>query len=312
MLDPRRVLTFREVANLGSFSRAAESLSLTQSAVSQQVASLEREAGTRLLDRGRGGLRPTPAGERLLAHAQVIAERLRLADAQVAELAAQAAGELKVGAFPSALATIVPTALTRLLRRRPDLRVAVREGLMDDLAAGVRDGRLHLAVCFQDAAAARREHEGLARHDVVDEPMVAALPPRHRLARRRVVDLAELAGETWTAPSHDGLVARTCRAAGFEPDIRFLASDPLAIRGLVAAGLAVTVTSRLLAGELHGVRIAELDGAPARRVVYALLPDAGARTVAHEMVRELVAAASRASPGTPAPAASGRGPARPR
>jgi DNA-binding transcriptional LysR family regulator len=294
MLDPRRVLTFREVAAERSFSRAAESLSLTQSAVSQQVASLERQAGTKLLERGRGGLRPTAAGERLLAHAEVIAERLRLADAQVAEIAADERGELNVGAFPSALAAIVPAALTGLLRRRPDLTVAVHEAPMADLAAGVREGSLHLAVCFQDAAAARREHEGLRRHDILDEPMVAALPPRHRLARRRVIDLPELAGETWTAPSHDGLVARTCRDAGFEPRIRFVAGDPLAIRGLLAAGLAVTVTSRLLAGQLSGVRIAPLKGAPARRVLYALLPDAGARPVDHEMVEELIAAAARA------------------
>jgi DNA-binding transcriptional LysR family regulator len=291
MLDPRRVVTFREVATLRSFSRAAESLSLTQSAVSQQVASLERQAGTRLLERGRGGLRPTPAGERLLSHADVISERLRLAEAQVAEFAAQEREELKVGAFPSALATIVPAAVTGLLRRRPDLRVAVREGLMDDLAADVRAGRLHLAVCFQDAAAERREHEGLQRRDILDEPMVVALPPRHRLARRRVVELEELAGETWTAPSYDGLVARTCRAAGVQPRIAFLASDPLAIRALVAAGLAVTLTSRLLAGELHGVRIADVKGAPASRVLYTLLPDAGARAVDQAMVEELIVAA---------------------
>ena len=85
MLDPRRLLTFREVALHGSFSRAAESLSLTQSAVSQQVAALERQVGTRLLERGRGELRVTPAGEDLLAHAHVVAERLRLADRQLAD-----------------------------------------------------------------------------------------------------------------------------------------------------------------------------------------------------------------------------------
>src|ERR671932_1297869 len=115
-VDPRRVLTFREVARLGSFSRAAESLSLTQSAVSQQVAALERQIGARLLLRGRGGLRLTAAGEGLLAHADVVAERLRLADRQLADLAAEDRRAMRVGAFPSALATIVPLAVTRLLR----------------------------------------------------------------------------------------------------------------------------------------------------------------------------------------------------
>jgi DNA-binding transcriptional LysR family regulator len=292
MLDPRRVLTFREVARLGSFSRAGESVSLTQSAVSQQVAALERQIGTRLLVRGRGALELTPAGERLLAHADVVSERLRLADRQLTDLAAEDRRTLHVGAFPSALATIVPAALTALLGDRRDLRVAVEEGRQAELPASVRAGRLHLAVCFQDAAAPRREHDGLRRHELGEEPMVVVLPLRHRLARRRAVDLADLADEPWTAPSHDGLVARTCRAAGFEPRIAFLAGDPLAIRALVAAGLAVTLTSRLLARQLHGVHIAQARGEPARRALYALLPDAGARPIDQAMLRELQVAAS--------------------
>ena len=292
MLDPRRLLTFRAVALHGSFSRAGESLSLTQSAVSQQVAALERQVGTRLLDRGRGELRVTPAGEDLLAHAHVVAERLRLADRQLADRAAKDRGELRIGAFPSALATIVPVAVTGLLRDDSHLRIAVEEGRLDDLATGVRTGRLHLALGFQDAAEPRHEHSGLRRHDLMEEPMVVALPPRHRLARRQVVDLADLADEPWIAPSSSGLVARACRAAGFEPRIAFLAGDPLAIRALVTSGLAVTLTSRLLAGQLHGVHIAAVRGEPARRALYALLPDAGARPIDQAMVHELEAAAA--------------------
>jgi DNA-binding transcriptional LysR family regulator len=126
--------------------------------------------------------------------------------------------------------------------------------------------------------------------------MVLALPPRHRLARRRTVAMADLAGEPWTAPSHDGLVARSCRAAGFEPRIAFLASDPLAIRALVTSGLAVTLTSRLLAGQLHGVHVAAVRGEPARRTLYALLPDTGARPIDQAMVHELEAAAQPGAP----------------
>jgi DNA-binding transcriptional LysR family regulator len=287
MLDPRRVLTFREVALQRSFSRAGESLSLTQSAVSQQVAGLERQVGTRLLQRGRGGLRITPAGEQLLAHANIVFERLGLADRQLADRVTKERAELRIGAFPSALATIVPSAVTRLLRDDPRLRVAVEEGRLEDLAAGVRAGRLHLALGFQDIAAPRREHGGLRRRDLAEEPMVLALPPRHRLARRKTVALADLADEPWTAPSPDGLVARTCQAAGFQPHIAFLTRDPLAIRALVSSGLAVTLTSTLLAGQLHGVHIAAVRGEPARRALYALLPDTGARPIDQAMVREL-------------------------
>jgi DNA-binding transcriptional LysR family regulator len=85
-LDPRRLLTLREVARQGSFSRAAEALALTQPAVSQQLAALERQLGARLLDRGPGGVAPTELGAVLLAHTDALADRLALARSQLGEL----------------------------------------------------------------------------------------------------------------------------------------------------------------------------------------------------------------------------------
>jgi DNA-binding transcriptional LysR family regulator len=286
-IDPRRLLTFREVALRRSFSRAAESLSLTQSAVSQQVAALERQLGTRLLDRRPGGLALTAPGERLLGHARAVAERLALADTQLAEELAAERRELRVGAFPSVLATIVPAAVSALLKGDPDLRVSVTEGRTDELARGVRDGSLHLAVAFQDAHADRREHSGIRRHDLFTEPMVAALPPRHRLRRREAIDLRDLASDPWTVASRDGLTARACARAGFTPQIAYLSSDPLSIRAIIAAGLAVSLTPRLLADQLHGVHIADVEGEPARRDVYALLPDSGARPIDERLIEAL-------------------------
>src|SRR3954465_12980530 len=98
VIDPRRVLPFREVARLGSFSRAADALALTQPAVSQQVAALERQLGTRLLDRGPGGLTLTGAGALLLDHADVVSDRLELASGQLAELVGEQERELRIGA----------------------------------------------------------------------------------------------------------------------------------------------------------------------------------------------------------------------
>src|SRR3712207_4984339 len=111
-LDPRRLLTFREVARQRSFSRAAEELSLTQSAVSQQIAALERQIGLQLIHRGRGAMQLTAAGETLLGHASALAERVELAANQLGGLASEEARELRVGAFPSALATLLPAAVT--------------------------------------------------------------------------------------------------------------------------------------------------------------------------------------------------------
>src|ERR671910_2535522 len=108
MLDPRRLLTLRAVAQAGSFSRAAEALALSQPAVYQQVAALERALGTPLLERGRGGAAATPAGRLLLEHADAVAARLELAGVQLAEVVAGARRTLRLGAFPSAPPSVVP------------------------------------------------------------------------------------------------------------------------------------------------------------------------------------------------------------
>jgi DNA-binding transcriptional LysR family regulator len=305
MLDPRRLLTFREVARQGSFSRAADALALSQPAVSQQVGALERELGTALLVRGRAGTAPTPAGDLLLAHAEALASRLELADEQMEALVDTERRSLRVGAFPSALATIVPGALAALRDHDPDLDVSIEEGTVADLTAAVQSGRLHAVVCFQDASAPRREPDGLRRADLLEEPMVALLPAHHRLAGDDVIDLRELAGEPWMAPSTDGLIVAGCRAAGFEPRLVFLTRDPLASRAIAAAGLAVSLTPQLLARvELPGIAMPPLKKDPPRRTLYALLPAAGAHPLADPLLQALLQAATTAPPrlGSPPPA----------
>src|ERR687887_585014 len=279
MLDPRRLLTFRAVARAGSFSAAARELALTQPAVSQQVAALERELGARLLHRGPGGLTLTGAGELALEHAEALAERIALADTQLAELGDDGA-PVRVGGFPSALATLVPAAIERLVPRR----VETVEGTTEELAAGVADGSLHAALAFQDAAEPRREHPGLRRHELIDEPFMALVGPNHRLAQRRSIRVAELARDPWTMWSRTGILRNACVAAGFEPDVRFITRDVLAIRALVAADLAVTLTPRLLAGHLPGVSVLALRGAAPRRAVYALTPRTGTTAAAREFL----------------------------
>jgi DNA-binding transcriptional LysR family regulator len=274
MLEPRRLLTFREVARQRSFSRAAVALSLTQPAVSQQIRALEVQLGERLIERGRGGFALTAAGELLLAHAEAVHERLQLAETQLEEAIGRERRLLTIGAFPSALATLVPRSIARL-SVSGGLEVGAVQGSTDELAAMVRDGRAHVALCFQDAAAPRREHEGTRRVDVLEEPMLAAVGPGHRLAGRKRIRLAELEHDPWLAAARDGLIVRACVAAGFEPRLAFLTDDPLAINSFVAADMAVTLTSRLLAGQLRGISTPALIGEPVRRSIYALAPPAG-------------------------------------
>jgi DNA-binding transcriptional LysR family regulator len=293
MPEPRRVLTFREVAHRRSFSRAAEALALTQPAVSQQVAALERQLGVRLLDRGPGGPAPTEAGALLLAHADAIAERLAQADAQLAELAAAERETLRVGAFPSALGSIVPAAIAQLHEQRPEVQVEAAEGSAQTNGAAVAAGALHVAVCFQDLAAPRHAPDGTERHELGEESMLALLPAGHPLARRRRIALSALADETWTAPSREHLVHRACVAAGFEPRIAYVCRDPLAIGELVGGGLAVTLVPELLAGRLSGVAMVQLDDPVPRRALYALTAVAGVRAPAREFVATLAAALER-------------------
>ena len=294
-MDPRRVLTFRAVARERSFSAAARTLSLTQPAVSQQVAALEKELGAQLIDRRPGGMELTRAGEVLLVHADALADRLALAETQVAELAGP--GRLRIGAFSSALAVLVPRAVARLGEAsRADEGAAAPEFLVVEgdsqlLAERVRTGELHLSVAFQDAALERREHAGLERHDVLREPFLVCVGPRHRLAGRERVELRELAEDPWSAASTDGLIARACRAAGFEPRVVSITRDPIAIREFVARGTAVTLVPRSLAPGLDGIAFAEIEDGP-ERDVYVLTAPGGRHPLVEPTLRALAEVAS--------------------
>jgi molybdate transport repressor ModE-like protein len=273
-MDPRRVLTFRAVAHHRSFSRAARELALSQPSVSTQVAALEREVGARLLDREPGGLRLTREGAILLEHADAIAERFGLAREQLAAAAEGRRALLRIGAFPTALAEIVPAAIAHVRRAYPDARVAVDEG-GDDLARRIRAGELHLAVYFQDSALPHMQPPGVERRDLFREHFRVALPRDHPLAARRAVALADLAGEDWTVALTDGLIVQACRAAGFEPNVVSITSDQLAIRALISRGLAVTLVPQLLAEPFEEVALLPIAGGGPTRDVYALLPPGG-------------------------------------
>jgi DNA-binding transcriptional LysR family regulator len=285
-MDPRRLLTYRAVAHRRSFSQAARDLALTQPSVSQQVAALEREIGTRLLDRRPGGLKLTHAGAVLLEHADAVADRLELAGAQLAEIAGAERTTLRLGTFPTALASLVPSAVARL----EGARVIVEEGASQTLPERLLSGELHIVVTFQDAAEPRREHAGLERRDLLRETFRVALAREHPLAESELVDLAELAGEGWTAPSADGIIVRTCRAAGFEPRITSITRDQLAIRALVERGLAVTLVPSLLTDAFADLPLRPLAGQCPERDVYALLPPGGRHPLATAALEALAAA----------------------
>ena len=271
-MDPRRVLTYRAVAHRRSFSHAARELALSQPAVSNQVAALERELGAALLKRRPGGLELTPEGQIVLEHADAIAARLDLARAQIAASVAGRRAQLRIGAFATGLASLVPAAVDRLRFTDPDLRVTFDEGTSAELCAKLATGELDLAIVYEDAGVVP---DWPRPHRLLQERFMVALAPDHPLAHKRSVRLAELRHEDWTAALTDGVIVRSCRAAGFEPRVVSITRDQLTIRALVMRGLVVTLVPQLLAEPFRDLVLRPISDANIARDVYALLPPGG-------------------------------------
>lgn len=302
-MDPRRLLTFRAVAHERSFSRAAEQLSLSQPSVSHQIALLETEAGTRLLKRGRGGLRLTPAGAVLLEHADHLAWRLQLADTQIADLAGNRREQIRIGSFPTAMAGFVPAAIRQLRATHPDSRVLLSEVTADTLQQRLLSGEFDVALAYQDAAIERREIPDTRRIDLFQDTFLLGLPLDHRLANTdRALRLQELADDDWVMPSTQGFLSECCREAGFEPNIVAISQETVATRGLISRGLAVGWVPGLLADDYPGVAIKPIDGPTSTRDIYALLPPGDT----HPLAADIITALKKTAAGFDLPAHPGR------
>jgi DNA-binding transcriptional LysR family regulator len=273
MFDAARLRVFREVVEQGSFSAAAATLSFTQPAISRQIATLEREAGAQLLQRTPRGIRLTEAGRVLLAHAEVILDRMAAAHSQVESVARLEAGRLRIGAFPTANATIVPRAIAAFAREHPQLELSLEEAVSAALIPRLCAGDLDLALATDPG---EHELEGLEGAELVEDPLLLALPLGHPLAAKAKLRLRDLRDETWIEGGPAGCrrpLFRASAAAGFEPRIRFGAEQWLGKQGLVAAGVGVTLIPGLAVATVRDDIVLRSLGAdvPPRRVV-ALVP----------------------------------------
>jgi molybdate transport repressor ModE-like protein len=286
MLDVRRLRVLWEVARQGSFSAAAQALSYSQSAVSQQVAALEREAGTRLVERNGRTIRLTDAGQALVRHTGAILAELAAADAELQAIAGLEAGRVRVSTFASAATTLVPAAVGAFRARHPAVEIALSlVELSADALAGVRGGLVDLALLALPSDRPARPPDRVRLHHLLDDPMLVVLPTRHPLARRSRLRLTDLADQPWLLGGGPGcpdgaMVLRACHGAGFDPriEISFPTDDYHATQGLVAAGAGVTLLPRLsLAVPRDDLAIRPLQGAGlARRVVAAVRDTPGA------------------------------------
>jgi DNA-binding transcriptional LysR family regulator len=286
MLNAGRLRVLHAVATHGSITGAAAALLQSQPSVSRQVALLERETGRSLVERTPRGVRLTPAGELLARHAEEVLERLAAAETALARLEAREGVLVRVAAFPSAAVALVVPAVGDLAAARPGLAGRCRD-LAPELAfAGIEQGEIDVGVVFHRSGDDGAVPAGLRRVPLLRDPFLVALPAAHPLAGRPAVDLAELAGDGWiegTSPASGRLIRRACLAAGFAPRIVAQADHAPIIHGLVAAGVGVTLVTRLGAPVAPpGVALLPAAGAPPARDVAAVLraADAAAPAVA--------------------------------
>ncbi len=292
-MDPRRLLTFRMVAHERSFSRAAASLSLTQPSVSHQVRLLETEIGLRLLDRGRGGLTLTPAGEVLLEHADRVAWRLELADSQIAALGQTQRNQIRLGGFPTALGGFIPAAIGRLRTTNDQAQVLLAEVTPGALEPRLLSGEFDLAVSYQDTRAERRGFEGTERVDLLRETFLVGLPETHRLAGETgPVPLTEFADDDWIVPSAEGFLVQSCIDAGFTPRIVSITQDPIATRGFISRGLGVGWVPSLLLDDFRNAVALRVEGPMRHRDIFALLPPGDRHPLAAETLDALLKTAA--------------------
>jgi len=255
MLDVRRMRVLREVARQGSFSAAAEALNFTQSAVSQHVAALERETGTRLVERGPRGVRLTDTGQALVSHADAILSRIQDAEEELAAIAGLRGGRLRLASFQSAGATLVPRAVAAFRDRHPGVELAMIEAEPEDAVDYLNSGDIDVALVYDYAPLPSSLDDEFELTPLREDPYDAILAKGHPLAGRKVLRLADLAEEPWIA-SHSGcgcrqIQERACRDAGFEPRVAFEADDTLAAQALVASCVGVTVQPRLALATVH-------------------------------------------------------------
>ena len=293
MLHVGRLRVLSEVIGRGSFSGAAESLSYTQSAVSQAIARLEAETGTTLVVRDRGGVRPTAAGATLVEHAESIFAQIDAAETDLAEVLGVRRGRLRMASFPSAGATLMPLAIATFRERHPDISLTLAEGEPEEIAPRLRAGEFDLALLFQFPGVREQPNTGFRSTQLLEDPMHVALPSDHPLAAKPRLKLADLRNDDWVQTSASSPcarhVVRSCLAAGFEPNVTFESDDYETVQGLVAAGVGVALIPRLALTRVHpGIVVRELaPRSPARSVVAATNASPGVAPAAKTMIRVL-------------------------
>jgi DNA-binding transcriptional LysR family regulator len=273
MIDLRRLRTLRAVADHGTLAAAADALHLTSSAVSQQLAALEREVGHSLLEPAGRSVRLTPAARVLLSHADALFAQLERMQGELAAQDSTPRGDVRIAGFPTALAGLLAPAARALHTDAPKVALRITEAETDDAVALLVARDVDLILGMECRSAPRRDDPRFHREELLGDILDAVLPTDHPLAAHARIELEQLRDATWVAPplgwSCDEVFVAGCRTAGFSPRIAHRAGDWHAVMGLVAAGLGISLVPRLAqTASPPGVVVIPLTGAPPRRHVF--------------------------------------------
>ena len=301
MLDLQRLRIFQTVANRRSFSAAALELSYTQSSVSGAVATLERELGVTLLDRSSRPVGLTPAGEVVLAHAEALLGQADAVESDLVALTRGDVGRLRLAGFYTAWSTFLPDAIAEFAHSRPRVRLELEQFDPPAALRRLRAGDIDLAVIYRFEAGdpAEDPDSRLISTHLAHDPYALAVPASSRLARKRRLTVADLAGASWcTAPPGSAatvLLQQFCREhGGFEPKLDYPTEDVAMAQPLIAAGLAVSLLPSLNLARPHpGVTVRELPILPPGRDVWCVRSASRRLPAALPMLDALARAATR-------------------
>ncbi|WP_214415768.1 LysR family transcriptional regulator [Sphaerisporangium fuscum] len=280
MLNPVHLRTLTAVLDAGSFADAARRLGYTGSAVSQQIAALERAVRTPLFERGAHTIRPTPAARYLVSRAADVLSALEALEEDVRGMSEGSIGRLRLGSFPTASQRLLPIALASYAQSYPSVEILLDEGEPDELIPQVRAGELDVALVYRYDLVPRAWPRDLEEIALLSEELLLLLPGRHPLATAGAVALDDLKHETWVAAREGtagaSCLRRLCAQAGYDPQTDYRSNDYGVIRGFVRSGLGVALVPALAHLPSEGVVAARLDGVQARRRVAAVYrPETG-------------------------------------
>lgn len=281
MIDAAGLRVMRAIADEGSFTAAALSLGYSQPAISQMVRRLETRTGTTLVERVGRSVRLTEAGQVLARHAGPVLSALDAAEEEVAAIAGLRSGRVRLMAFPSASATLVPRALAKVKAEHPGVSITFSEAEPPESLAALRAGECDLAVAFAyegtDLGRGEEDLDAFVTTPLLDDEVLLAVPRDHQLAPSGNVDMAALKDETWIAgcPRCRGHLLQLASEAGYVPDVAYETEDYVAVMGLIAEGLGIAVIPDLILRTVHHEEVAALPMTPAsrRNIVAVTTPD---------------------------------------